>query len=521
MKIKGAIAAGHEDTARAAAVILREGGNAFDAVLAAMLTTCVAEPVLASLGGGGFLMARSRERSNEIQLYDFFVQTPKRKRNPEECDFFPIVADFGEAQQEFHIGLGSMATPGTVMGLFEAHRDLGSIPMTDVAAPAIALAAKGVRINALQAYIIGVVEKIYSSNDTCLAAYGGKTGEKKLLGEGDLYLCSDFADVLGAISREGADLFYRGEIATRLAADCRERGGYLSRADLEGYRIERRRPLRLMYRGQRLSTNPAPSTGGILIGFALSLLESRKLGAMRFGDEAHLTLLAEVMDLTNRARIESGLGESEVAAAAERLLDPAFLETYRNHIRGHPLAPRGTTHISVIDGAGNAAALTLSNGEGSAYIVPGTGIMINNMLGEEDINPGGFHRWREDVRMSSMMSPSLLENPDGAITALGSGGSNRIRTAILQVLIDLIDFSMPLEAAVHSPRMHVEGGLFSIENGFGESEMQALAQGHPDIRHWSDRNMFFGGVHAARFDPRTGAFEGVGDPRRGGAALNL
>ena len=181
--------------------------------------------------------------------------------------------------------------------------------------------------------------------------------------------------------------------------------------------------------------------------------------------------------------------------------------------------PGGTTHISVIDARGNAASLSLSNGEGSAYIVPGTGVMLNNMLGEADINVGGFHQWPEDARMSSMMAPSLIVGGAGDMVAMGSGGSNRIRTALLQVMLNLSAFAMPLDRAVESPRLHFEDGLLSIEGGFGEMESAALARAFPDAEVWAERNLFFGGVHAVGFEPATGRFDGAGDPRRGGVAV--
>ena len=178
------------------------------------------------------------------------------------------------------------------------------------------------------------------------------------------------------------------------------------------------------------------------------------------------------MMLTKEARIEINLHENQQAAAT--LLDDDFLETYRGRILGRLKAHRGNTHISVIDASGNAAALTVSNGEGSAYIIPRTGIMINNMLGEEDINPHGFNQWPQDIRTCSMMSPSLIQGQNGQLTALGSGGSNRIRTAIPQVILNLIDYQMPLCDAISSLRMHFDKDLMSVESGFGEAELVAL-----------------------------------------------
>ena len=516
---KGVIAAGHEETAKAAQIILEEGGNAFDAVLGAVYAACIAEPVLASLGGGGFLLAHPQNSTGQPVLYDFFAHTPHHRRAIDEIDFFPIMADFGEAQQEFHIGLGSMATPGVVKGMFEAHKDLGSMPMSKIVEPAIKLASEGVIVNRLQDYIFTIVEKIYTSNQACLNAYGAPDRRGKLVCEGEVLAMPAFGDTLDCLAREGEGLFYRGEIAKSLADDCLQGGGYLRRSDLEAYQLKRKVPLELNYHQARILTNPPPSTGGVLIAFALALLQECALGAESFGSSRHLEKLANAMMLTNEARVESDLHQSQDDGVVETLVDPDFLETYRSRILGRPHARRGTTHISVIDASGNAAALTLSNGEGSAYIVPGTGIMINNMLGEEDINPHGFNQWPEDIRMCSMMSPSLILGQGGEITALGSGGSNRIRTAVLQVILNLIDFAMPLSEAVESPRMHYEKGLLSVESGFEQEELVSLHGHVSEIKMWPEKNLFFGGVHAVHFDPAKGHLEGAGDPRRGGVTI--
>lgn len=507
----GAVAAGHELTADAAADMLRAGGNAFDAALAALCAACVAEPVLCSLGGGGFMLARTA--AGETTVFDFFTHTPRRRRPEDELDFFPIHADFGTARQEFHIGLGAIATPGVVRGLFDIHRRLGSMPMTEIVTPAVEHARRGVVLNALQAYIFRVVAPIYTATPEALAIYGGGRGDGQPAGEGDRVVQPQLADTLEALAREGDDLFYRGEIAAEIDRACRQGGGHLGRDDLEHYRVAHRAPLHLDYRGARFATNAPPASGGLLIGFALRLLDQAPPGKWSFGSRQHLTLLAEVMDQTNRARVEARL-DAGVEAGAPRLLDPALLERYRRHVRGRAGALRGTTHISVMDRHGNLASLTLSNGEGCGRMLPGTGVMLNNMLGEEDINPGGFHRWTPGQRMTSMMSPSMLQWPDGRTVALGSGGSNRIRSAILQVVSNLADFGMEVEDAVQAPRIHFEGGRLSVEDLFGGNVVRALAAAHADTHVWEERNLFFGGVHAVEFDGR--CFRGAGDGRRGG-----
>jgi gamma-glutamyltranspeptidase/glutathione hydrolase len=196
------------------------------------------------------------------------------------------------------------------------------------------------------------------------------------------------------------------------------------------------------------------------------------------------------------------------------LLDPAYLAKYRQHILGRTESPRGTTHMAIIDNDGNIASMSVSNGEGCGHLIPGTGIMLNNMLGEEDLNSTGFHKWTPDQRMTSMMSPTLLLTADGDEIALGSGGSNRIRTAILQVILNLVDYGMSPADAVNSPRIHYEKGLLSIEGGFDNREITRLLGRYPDHKIWQERSLYFGGTHTVM--KNSAGFSGAGDIRRGG-----
>lgn len=510
----GAIAAGHPLTAEAGAEVLKAGGNAFDAILAAMVTSCVTEPILASLGGGGFLLAS--EEGNAPVLYDFFTQTPKERK--ESCDFHPVLADFGTVTQEFHIGRGSTATPGVVKGLFESHTDLGRLPLREILKPAIDLARQGFQVTDLQASLFGIVEAIYSHSEGSRALYASSTRTGKLVQEGDFFKNPDHADLLEALSHEGSDLFYKGDVARTILQESRDHGGHLSHKDLEGYQVHKRTPLRVDYLRSHFYTNPAPSTGGLLISFALELVKKAGFREIEFGSFEHLERLSQIMALTNKARIDACITEG-VEEASLKILSEDFLEIYRKEIFKRPQALRGTSHISVIDIDGNAASLTLSNGEGCGHVLPGCGLMLNNMLGEEDINPHGFNKWPEDVRMCSMMAPTLLLRDDGISVSLGSGGSNRIRTAILQVLINLLEFKHPLTRAVHDPRIHYERDLLNIEPGFEADIIKELERALPELKVWDARNLFFGGVHSVLFDENGHLFDGVGDPRRGGAAL--
>ncbi len=521
MMAKGAIACGHPATAAAAREILDDGGNAFDAALAGLCAATVAEPVFCSLAGGGYLLAHRADGSS--QIYDFFVETPRRRRPQTDIDFTPVLADFGTATQEFHIGLGAIATPGVIAGLFAAHADLGSLPMPRLVEPAVRLARDGVSLRPIDGYIFQIVGRILTARPEGRALF--TRGNGHLLATGDRLRQPELATTLEALASEGPALFYEGELGRRLVADCRTQGGQITGADLTGYKVAKRTPLERRYRDARILTNPPPSSGGILIAFALALLEQIDLASGGAGTADHLGSLARVMEATNKARIESQLhqamAEDEEEAAAARLFDPALLARYIQEILPRPCSPRphssrGTTHISVVDGAGNIAALSVSNGEGCGYILPGTGIMLNNMLGEEDLSPQGFHVWPEGCRMSSMMAPTIAFRGDGRIAALGSGGSNRIRTAILQVLVNLIDFDMQAEEAVSTPRLHIENGVANL----GVSEAAAIAASaiaEKTVR-WPAHNLFFGGVHTVTRDV-DGRCSGAGDPRRGGAAV--
>ncbi len=502
MKTRGAIAAGHPQTAEAGLEVLHLGGNAFDAAVAAILTSFVAESVLTSAGGSGFLLAHTGDGRNI--LFDFFSQTPRRRQKAERVHFFPIAADFGDTIQEFHIGPGSMAVPGNIAGVFQVHSRLGRLPFRAVAAPAIACARRGVVVNAFQAFCLKVLEPIMLSTAAARRLYAP---EGRLLKAGETLYMPELADTLEWLVAEGPAVFYRGELARRFITDCEQLGAHLRAGDLENYQVIEREPLIYHYRGRRFASNPAPSAGGPLIAFALALLADLDIAALQ-DTPRYSEVLTQVMRLTDLAR-------AQVPGPPGQMLEPATLEHYRKGLTDQPERWGSTTHISVIDSEGNAASTTTTNGEGSAYVIPGTQIMVNNMLGEDDLHPEGFERWPEDSRIASMMAPSLVLESEKPRLALGSGGSKRIRTAILQVLVNLLDFQMPLVQAVASPRLHWEAGRLHIEPGLEPPPIL------PDetLLRWREPSFFFGGVHAVE-KAGDGTLSGAADPRRGGVVLS-
>lgn len=512
-RILGVAASGSREVSQTAVEIMEAGGNAFDAALGALCTAAIAEPLLVSLGGGGFLLALPTR--DKPVVYDFFCQTPARRRPEEELDFYPILADFGSAVQEFHIGMGSMAVPGVVAGLFEVHRDLGRMPIRDIMAPAIELARSGVEVDAFHHYIIRILQPIMKATPPSFSLYESPDHPGHLIREGEFLRNADATEAFEALAQAGPDLLYRGDWARQLIRDSNECGGQLSFEDLSSYRVERRKPVVFRYRGTRCAINPPPSPGGCLVAFAMSLMTDWNSEGSLWGSEDHMLNLLRGMRGASLARHEFSMEAGLSRGKMEEMLGEETIRAWQEGLRLNSLFSRGTTHISVADAAGNIASLTASNGEGCSYVLPGTGIMMNNMLGEEDLNPGGFHQWKEGSRLASMMSPAVAELADGKRFALGSGGSNRIRSAITQVLINLLDFGMKLDQAVAAPRIHLEGDMLSIEAGFGDEALKALETSAPRTHLWPDKNLFFGGVHAVSVTP-SGCFDGAGDPRRGG-----
>jgi gamma-glutamyltranspeptidase / glutathione hydrolase len=495
--------------------VLREGGNAVDAAVCAVLTSFVVESPLTGLGAGGFMLVHT---ADEDVLLDFFVEVPGRGGAEFGAELVPVPVRFDETPQVFNVGAASCGVPGTPAGLADALRRFGSMPMAELIRPAVAHARDGVRINTQQAYLLEILDPILTRSAEGRAVYAP---EGRVLREGDAFRFGDLAAALERYGADGPEPFYRGDIAQRIAEWVIERGGVLGADDLAAYAPVAREPVRAAFRGREIHTNPPPSAGGILIALCLDLLE-------RLGSEGVEDVVA-TMDEANQARTEEFHAGLYDPAFTQSFLAPDRLGRLAERIRsgvgpGEGRAPGGplgsTTHITAVDGDGRCAAVTCSNGTGSGLVVPGTGVHVNNMLGEQDLNPLGFHGLPPGRRMPSMMAPTMVLRDGELEVGLGSGGSNRIRSAILQVILRMIADGMPAQDAVDAGRVHFEDGVVHSEPGVDPEALSRLARRVSVVR-WRRRNLFFGGVHAVARDPDTGELRGGGDPRRGGAVVVL
>ena len=497
--MSGVVAAGHPLTAEAGAQVLREGGNAVDAAVCAVLASFAVESPLTGFGAGGFMMVH---REGETVLLDFFVAAPGKDGVERGADLVPVPVHFdAETVQRFYVGPASCGVPGTAAGLETALAQFGSVPLSELVKPGIQLARDGAPVNAEQAYILDILAPIHVRLEGTRELYApaGRT-----LREGELLRFPELAEALERFGAEGAEPFYRGEVAAALSEHVVANGGTLGPTDLADYEAVERQPIRTDFRGAEVLTNPPPSSGGILIAYCLGLLE-------RLGERSEPEQLVAAMGAANETRGEAFAEALYGVGLEASLLDPAALDLSAGDLLG------STTHISVLDRDGMCASVTCSNGSGSGVLVPGTGVILNNMLGEEDLNPLGFHAITPGRRVPSMMAPTVVLRDGEIELGLGSAGSNRIRSAILQTIVRAVEQGMGADEAVRAPRLHFEQGVVQAEPGIDEAALARLeASGLPVIRRPAI-NLFFGGAQAVARDRDSGALNGGADPRRGGS----
>jgi gamma-glutamyltranspeptidase / glutathione hydrolase len=489
LRMRGAVAGGHALTAQAGARALEAGGNAVDAAVAAALVSWVAESPLTGPGAGGFMLVH-RARDKSTRVFDFFTAIPGIGDDRELGEMENVLVDFsGGSTQLFHIGAASCAIPGAALGLETAHKAFGRLPWRDLFHPAIELARQGVQLNEGQAYLHRILDLILRHTPESEAIYGQDGGA---LGVGETLVQHDLVGTLELLAENGAQELYTGELGKKIVEHVRAGGGCFTHEDLSEYRVIRRRPVRAQFCGEEYYSNPPPSKGGVLIAYGLPLLE--EFGVGQPGTAEAIDALARVM----REQLQAPTGRGLLRA----------LEL------GGAVVTRGTTHISVIDGRGNAVALTASTGAGSGIVVPGTGIHMNNMIGEFDI----ARKPRPGARLSSGMSPSLVLRGGAPHLVVGSAGSLRLRGAVLQIVVNVVGHGLSIEEAIDRPRVHLdEADVLHCEGGHAPEEMDKLEQMGWNVARWRNRNLFFGGAAAVTLED--GELAAAGDPRRGGAGV--
>lgn len=418
-----------------------------DAVVAASLAAFVAEGPMTGPAGGGFLLLR--EAGHEPTLLDCFFAVPSRSQGAMD----EVVIDFGDAStQVFYLGPSSVAVPGLVAGLAEAHGRHGRLRWADIFGPALELARSGVEMSEPQRFLLEILVPILERTDEGRSIYGS-------------HVRAETAVMIPALERlRDSGKAAVAEIVPELAGD------------IASYQVIERRPLEAAFCGLRVVTCPPPSRGGGVIAGGLADLDSSERRA----------------------------GEPLAVALAD-----ALLAGYGGTARVAPLT--GTTHISVIDGEGNAAALSSTLGSGAGVF--SHGFQLNNMLGELDVI--GTVECPAGDRLPSMMAPTLVLDDDLPRLVLGSAGSVRLAGAILQTIQHVVAGGLSVDCAIGHPRLHIEDGVVQLEGGWPEGTAEQLQQAGQRVNPWAGRNLYFGGVSAVERHPG-GQLAAAGDPRRGG-----
>lgn len=527
---EGAVAASGPVAPEVGARVLEAGGNAADAAVATMLAVFVTGPVMSSPAGGGVAVVRD-PRTGEAEAWDFFSRIPGRPAttlDPRGVEFAELKVRYGpNTVVGFHVGRGAAAVPGCLAGLVALHRARGRRPLSEVVAPVAELARAGAEVRPMQAHFHRLFEAIlrFDPSSAALFAPAGR-----LLEVGDRVRVPAYAAALERMADEGRDPLTRGAQRDALLAEFGAPRGLLTRADLDAFEPAVRPALRAGFRGAEVLLPAAPSLGGELVALGLALLEPLDLPA----DLGHPDLLRAVAAAHEAATLARLQAASE-GAPAGWLADPEAARTWRPTFerlldRGgegaalpggeHPELPGNTTHVSAVDEDGLVVSMTTSSGESCGVLAPGLGLSMNNFLGEEDINPAGFHAGVPGGVLETRMTPTIVRTAEGGLHALGTGGSSRITSVVLQAVLRLALGEADPAALVARGRVHrAPEGTFVEAEGLEPAALGALVQAYPGVEVFPRRDLFFGGLHVVARGP-SGGLAAAGDPRRdGGAAL--
>jgi gamma-glutamyltranspeptidase/glutathione hydrolase len=505
-----AVAGPNRHSTEAGSVVAELGGNAVDVTLAAMCAALVSEPGISSFGGGAFVTVAPPD-SPPVTI-DGSVAMPGRGRDRSAFGkgLEPLWLEYAGGI-DLDVGAGSVGVPGTLVALEEAHRRYGRLPWREIVAPAARFARDGFRVGrAAGTYLALAGEPLFSRDPAVRAAIHRPDGG--LVAAGDVMRLPELADFLDRVAVEGSAALFAGETAAALVAMLEQGGGLLTRQDLDSYEALVRPALTTRIDDWTWSTNPPPAVGGPV--FTAMLLARPPTAHGRFG----------VGELIQVQRAVLGYRVRELDVAADRAAAAeAMLDSVRS---GGSLALGGspsTVHVSGVDADGVACAVTASAGYGAGLVAPGTGIWLNNCLGERELNRRGPHALEPGERLVSNMTPTVGRRDDGTTLAIGSPGADRIATAVFQTVLGLLD-GLPIGEAIDRPRLHLNvgenGQVLAVQHESDlviPAEARAVAGDVPWVEY-PPRSMLFGGVAAALHLP-DGELQAAADARREGSTL--
>jgi len=499
------IAASSQISAAAGAEVADKGGNAVDAAIAAMVVSLCTEPGIVAPGASGFITIWPAGSDSPVVI-DANAEMPGRGLSPERLggSSDDVFMEYGGGMHTI-VGYGSIGTPGAIGGLGLASEAYGVVPWSVALEPAIRWADDGFPLPRVsEEYLAYAGDPIFGWQAASRAALHDASGAR--LSVGDTVRVEGLAATLRTIARDGAEVFYTGEIGERIANEVVDNGGILTAADLAAYRAVEREPIRIELDGWEVVLNPAPAVGGAAAAAMLLLLEAERFEGWGPTEVQRMVEVQRAVFEYRKERLETA---SDIGRQVAHLLETARLGDH-DLLMSSP----STVHCSAVDSDGTGCAITMSAGYGSGALIAGTGMWMNNSLGEIELHPGGFHALEPGTRLVSNMAPTVARRADGAVLAIGSPGADRITTAIAQVLVNFLHLGLSLSESVDHPRVHVEvfGGhpAIAVEPGVRVKPFADYT-----VRSSPDRSMYFGGVQATLWAPGAGLFEAA-DPRRTG-----
>lgn len=519
------------------AEILRRNGNVVDAAVATHFALAVVNPEAGNIGGGGFLVARMADGTTAS--LDFREMAPAAASSTMFLDSAGNVSDTLSLQGHLASGV-----PGSVAGMWEAHKRFGSLPWADLLQPAIALAEGIVVHERLASSLRSYEERLARYPAT--ARIFLPNGRPPRVGE--RLVQADLAQTLRRIADEGMDGFYRGRTAELVEAEMRRGGGIMTADDMARYRAVWRDPLRFGYRGHEVISMPPPSSGGVTMAAMLKIMEGYDVRAMGYLSPEHVHLFTEAARRAYADRNAYLADPDFVPQPTARMISDAYAAERRRTIdRGRatpsarvspglgPVPGEGenTTHYSIVDGRGNAVAVTttINSLYGSLVTVDGAGFLLNNEMDDFTAKPGvpnqfGLVQGAANVvqpgkRMLSAMTPTIVLDPSGRVLLVtGTPGGSTIITSVAQIVSNVVDFRMDVAMATSAPRLHhqhLPDTLRYERNGLSAAtEARLRAMGHA----LAERGGFQGDVQSILLLPG-GYQSAVADPRRGGAAVGV
>ena len=490
----------------AGATVANRGGNAVDAAIAATLNSMCTNLGIIAPGASGFITIWHKGK-NPITI-DAYAEMPGR--GLDEVKFGSGMKeaffDYGGGMSTM-VGYGSVATPGIFAGLGLAAEKYGNLPWSEIVAPAQQQVKKGFPLSPITAeYFSYTHDVIFGWHPDSYQAIHKANGNH--LQSGDMVWLPQLAQSLQLIADGGVDVFYRGELAEKITAEIQANQGLLTSQDLASYQAIERSPILINFGDWEIATNPSPAVGGACLAAMLLLIDKRSL--CEWNAET-VRAIAEIQQavLQYRSNYLEGARESIIEREAIRLLEIAARDDWQQLTKSP-----STIQISAVDSDGLACSISVSSGYGSGVMAGGTGLWLNNSLGEIELHPQGLHDLSPGTRLTSNMAPTICRHQDGTVLAIGSPGASRITTAIAQVLFNFISLDMPLEQAVSHPRLHFEffnnTPTIAFETGLNVDSLNLTN------RQFKGISMYFGGVQAAMAHPIDG-LTAAADPRRTGS----